>query len=61
MSEIKIKICCIASNVEAMLAINYGASAIGLVAKMPSGPGPIDDVVIKRIAQKIPHLSLLFY
>jgi phosphoribosylanthranilate isomerase len=31
-----------------------GASAIGLVGKMPSGPGPISDDEIRRIAQCVP-------
>jgi len=50
----KIKICCINSIAEANLAIRYGASAIGLVGRMPSGPGPIEDQLIKSIAVKIP-------
>jgi phosphoribosylanthranilate isomerase len=35
----KVKICCISSQEEAALAIKYGASALGLVGPMPSGPG----------------------
>jgi phosphoribosylanthranilate isomerase len=50
----RIKICCISSEDEARLAIEYGASAIGLVAKMPSGPGPISDELIMRIAKNVP-------
>lgn len=50
----RIKICCISSAEEAKTAIEYGASAIGLVAKMPSGPGPISDELIKQIAATIP-------
>jgi phosphoribosylanthranilate isomerase len=50
----RIKICCISSFDEAKLAIESGASAIGLVAKMPSGPGPIPDDLIKDIAMKVP-------
>jgi len=49
----RIKICCIASEEEAMLAIGAGADAIGLVGKMPSGPGPIPDELIARIASRI--------
>ena len=49
-----IKICCISSKEEAALAIRYGASAIGLVGPMPSGPGIIDDALIKEIAGSIP-------
>lgn len=37
-----------------MLAIKYGASALGLVSEMPSGPGVIDDNSIVEIASKIP-------
>jgi len=50
----RIKICCIKSIDEAMTAIEFGASAIGLVARMPSGPGPIPDDLIREIAQSIP-------
>ena len=50
----KVKICCIGSVEEARLAIQYGASALGLVGKMPSGPGPIGDDLIYEIAKTIP-------
>ena len=50
----RIKICCISSEEEAKTAIGYGASAIGLVARMPSGPGPITDELIRKIAKTIP-------
>jgi phosphoribosylanthranilate isomerase len=50
----RIKICCISSEDEARLAVEYGASAIGLVAKMPSGPGPISDELIRQIAKTVP-------
>jgi phosphoribosylanthranilate isomerase len=46
----RVKICCIASEEEAKTAISFGASALGLVAAMPSGPGPISDELILRIA-----------
>jgi phosphoribosylanthranilate isomerase len=49
----RIKICCIASIEEARLAIAAGADALGLVGKMPSGPGPIDDDLIAAIAKTI--------
>lgn len=49
----RIKICCISSPEEAQLAIKHGASALGLVAKMPSGPGPISDEEIKEIARTV--------
>ena len=50
----RIKICCISSEAEARMAIGYGASAIGLVARMPSGPGPISDELIRQIAKTVP-------
>lgn len=50
----RIKICCIADLEEAGLAIRYGASALGLVAEMPSGPGPIPDEKIREIAAAVP-------
>ena len=50
----KIKICCISSLEEAFLAIKYGADAIGLVGKMPSGPGIISDELISLISREIP-------
>lgn len=45
-----VKICCISSAEEARLAIRLGASALGLVSAMPSGPGVIDDALIAEIA-----------
>lgn len=50
----RIKICCISSIHEAQTAIKYGASAIGLVGKMPSGPGVISDELICTIAKTVP-------
>jgi phosphoribosylanthranilate isomerase len=50
----RIKICCIGSKEEAALAIYYGADALGLVARMPSGPGSIKDELIAQIASVIP-------
>jgi phosphoribosylanthranilate isomerase len=50
----RIKICCISSLEEAQQAIQFGASALGLVGKMPSGPGVITDELIAQIAQKTP-------
>jgi len=51
---IRVKICCIVSIEEAMLAIKYGASALGLVSEMPSGPGVIDEKLITEITSRIP-------
>jgi phosphoribosylanthranilate isomerase len=52
--RIRIKICCISSIEEAKTAVGLGADAIGLVAEMPSGPGPIPDELIRQIAQSVP-------
>lgn len=50
----KVKICCIKNVAEARLAISQGASALGMVSAMPSGPGVIDEVTIAEIARLIP-------
>ena len=50
----RVKICCIKSKAEAHTAIKYGASALGLVGNMPSGPGIIPDNLIFEIAQFVP-------
>lgn len=50
----RIKICCIKNEQEAADAISFGASAVGFVGKMPSGPGPIPDDDIRRIAKTVP-------
>jgi len=50
----RVKICCIQDLEEAQLAISYGASALGLVSWMPSGPGPIDEKQIAAIARSAP-------
>ncbi len=50
----RIKICCISSIEEAKLAIAHGASALGLVGPMPSGPGVITDELIFEIVKTVP-------
>ncbi len=50
----RVKICCIGSVEEARLAVKYGADALGLVSAMPSGPGPIDEDLIAKIAATVP-------
>lgn len=50
----RVKICCISDEDEARLAIAAGASAIGLVAEMPSGPGILEDQQIREIALSVP-------
>lgn len=48
------KICCMGSVEEMRLAVRYGASAVGLVSVMPSGPGVISEEEITRIAAVTP-------
>ena len=50
----RLKVCCIASAEEARTAIACGASALGLVSEMPSGPGVIDEDTIAGIAAQVP-------
>ncbi len=54
MKRTRIKVCCISSLDEARLAIEYGADALGLVGEMPSGPGVIDDDLVREIARETP-------
>ncbi|WP_282631119.1 phosphoribosylanthranilate isomerase [Empedobacter sedimenti] len=54
MMKTRVKICCISSKEEAQQAIKYGASGLGLVGNMPSGPGVIGDDLINDIAQIVP-------
>jgi phosphoribosylanthranilate isomerase len=50
----RVKVCCIASVEEARAAIECGASALGLVSEMPSGPGVISEELIAEIALSVP-------
>lgn len=50
----RVKICCISRVVEAKMAVKAGASALGLVSAMPSGPGVISEELIAEIATTIP-------
>jgi phosphoribosylanthranilate isomerase len=52
--RVRVKVCCISSLDEAGLAVRAGASALGLVSAMPSGPGVIDEALIARIAPRVP-------
>ena len=54
MTPPKVKICCISSVEEARLAVDCGASALGLVSAMPSGPGVIDEDLIAEIIRTVP-------
>ncbi len=57
---VRVKICCIASVEEAALAVRHGAAALGLVGRMPSGPGVIDDQLITEIAASAPPTVATF-
>jgi phosphoribosylanthranilate isomerase len=56
----KVKICCISSIEEAKNALEFGADVLGLVAKMPSGPGTIEDDLILEIVKSIPAETTTF-
>jgi phosphoribosylanthranilate isomerase len=48
------------SVAEARLAVSAGASALGLVGQMPSGPGVVDDALIAEIAAIVPPAVATF-
>jgi phosphoribosylanthranilate isomerase len=52
--HVRVKICCIRDGDEARLAVEAGASALGLVSRMPSGPGVIDEETIAAVAEATP-------
>ena len=56
----RVKICCIANLAEARLAMAHGATALGLVSAMPSGPGVIDEAMIAAIAAQVPPPTATF-
>jgi len=49
-----VKICCISSLEEARLATRLGADALGLVGRMPSGPGVVADERAAEIVAATP-------
>jgi phosphoribosylanthranilate isomerase len=57
---IRVKVCCILNRAEADLAVSLGASALGLVSSMPSGPGVIDDEQVADIAAHAPPAVATF-
>lgn len=58
MFRTRVKVCCIASRAEADMATAAGADALGLVARMPSGPGPIpDDRIADITAAALPPVA----
>jgi len=54
MKPTRVKICCIQNADEVKLAIRYGASALGFVSSMPSGPGPIPEDRIETLIPAVP-------
>lgn len=50
----RIKVCCVQDATELDLALRHGADHVGLVAAMPSGPGPIPDARIRALAAAAP-------
>jgi len=59
-ARVRVKICCIRDVEEARLAIDAGASALGLVSEMPSGPGVIDEATIAEVAAAAPPAVATF-
>jgi phosphoribosylanthranilate isomerase len=51
---IRIKICCMQSAAEIRLAASHGVTALGFVAEMPSGPGPVPESVICELVPQVP-------
>jgi len=51
---VRVKVCCIRDLAEAALAVAAGASALGLVSEMPSGPGVIGEETIAALARAAP-------
>lgn len=50
----RVKVCCMGSVEEAEMVVGLGASAVGLVSSMPSGPGVIAEPLIGEIAATVP-------
>ncbi|MDJ0957325.1 MAG: phosphoribosylanthranilate isomerase [Arenicellales bacterium] len=60
MSRTRVKVCCISSLEEARLATKYGVDALGLVGHMPSGPGIVNDDLVREIAMSTPPVVETF-
>jgi phosphoribosylanthranilate isomerase len=48
------KVCCISSGEEVRIALAAGATALGFVSSMPSGPGVIPEETIVRLVAAVP-------
>ena len=60
MGPVRVKVCCIRDVEEARMAVEAGASALGLVSEMPSGPGVIDEETIAAVAAAAPPAVATF-
>ncbi len=60
MTQPRVKVCCITSVEEMRAAVACGASAVGLVSAMPSGPGVIEEELIAEIAARVPPAVATF-
>jgi len=49
-----VKVCCICSIEEARIALRFGASWLGFVSEMPSGPGILSLDAIRDIINQLP-------
>lgn len=54
MPAFQVKVCCIQNEAELFIAYEAGVRFVGLVGPMPSGPGPISEEAIGRIAAAAP-------
>lgn len=51
----RLKVCCIREKREIDLAVRHGASAVGLVSAMPTGPGVLTDDEIADLLDRVPE------
>jgi phosphoribosylanthranilate isomerase len=51
---LRIKICCMQSADEVRIAVAHGATALGFVSEMPSGPGPVPEPLITSLVAGVP-------
>lgn len=51
---IRVKICCVRTQEEAVTAVSFGAAAVGLVTSMPSGPAGLHSDAVREIVAALP-------
>lgn len=51
----RLKVCCIRDRRDIELAVRHGASAVGLVSAMPTGPGVLADREIADLLDRVPE------